>query len=114
MAKLKNKLDGDSQSLVHKDYTDALGIPRRVLVPDAETDLQTGIPVSLDLSPLYAHMPESFQRDFYEALHAQGLIEAKDYFVPGAAEKFRAAMLSVIRHDFLSAQSIANQELKHG
>lgn len=94
-----------------QDYVDDDGIPKRVILPLGETDPSMGIPVSLDLSSLYSHMPETFQRELYEALHAQGLVEAADYFKPGAAERFKAAMLSVIRHDFLSVQAIAIQEL---
>lgn len=98
---------------VKKDFTDSEGIPQRVLVPPDETDLQTGIPVSLNLSALYGHMPAEFQRELYQSLHAQGLVEAADYFKPGASDRFRAAMLTVIRHDFLSVQTLAMEESKH-
>lgn len=101
------------QPLVKKDFTDPDGIPQRVLVPEGETDLKTGIPVSLDLSPLFSHMPEGFQRDLTQALHARGLVEAKDYFAPGAADLFRSAMLSVIKHDFLSVQALAKEVTQH-
>jgi hypothetical protein len=94
-----------------EDYIDALGIPRRVLVPEGETDLKMGIPLSLDLSPIFGHMPPAFQRDLYAALHAQGLVEAKDYFVRGAAERFRAAMFTVIAHDFTNVQTLAKEVL---
>lgn len=96
-----------------RDYVDERGIHQRVIVPNGETDLKTGIPVSLDVSSLYGHMPDTWQRDFYEALHAQGLVEPGDFFKPGAADRFKAAMLSVIRHDFLSVQALANEELSH-
>lgn len=96
---------------IRKDYTDPAGIPSRVLVPEGETDLSTGIPVSLDLSPLYPHMPPEWLRALYEALHAQGLVEAPDFFKPGADQRAKAALLSVIRSDFLNMQAIAKQEL---
>jgi len=99
------------QNLVEKTYTTNDGLPAVVLIPDDETDLDTGIPVSLDLTALYVHMPIDFQQRLYTALHAQGLVKAKDYFAAGAADRFKAALLSVIRHDFLSAQKIAKQEL---
>lgn len=101
-------------SITRHDFVDEQGIPKRVLLPQGETDPQTGIPVSLDLSGLYDHMPDGFLRDLYGALHAQGLVEPGDYFKPGAADHFRAAMLTVIRRDFLNAQALAKQELHNG
>lgn len=97
--------------VVRKEYIDDAGVNRVVLLPKGETDVKAGIPVTLDLSPLYGHMPDKFQRELYAALHAQGLVEAADYFKTGAAERFRAAMLSVIKHDFPSVQSLAKEEL---
>ena len=90
--------------------TDESGITRLVLLPEGETDAKMGIPVSLDLSPLFGHMPPEFQKALYDALHANGLVVAKDYFKPGSDQRFKAAMLSVIRHDFLSVQSLAKTE----
>lgn len=97
-----------------KTYTDDTDIPRVVLVPAHETDLKKGIPLSLDLTELFGHMPQEFQRAFYKALHAQGLVEPKDYFQRDAAERYRRALISVIKHDFLSIQALANEELQHG
>jgi hypothetical protein len=94
-----------------ESYQDGSGIPRVVLVPAGETDLRKGIPVSLDLSPLFGHMPQTFQTAFYEALHTQGLIEPADYFKPDALERYRRALVTVIRHDFLSIQALAKEEL---
>lgn len=102
-----------SKPLISKPYTDPLGIPKRVFIPEGETDLSTGIPASLDLSTLYEAMPTDFLRRLYEALHAQGLVEASDYFKPDASQRFKAAMLTVIRHDFLAAQTVAKDELNH-
>lgn len=98
-------------NFVRRDYIDLDGIPRRVLIPESETDNAMGIPVSLELSDLFGHMPVPFQQSLYEALHAQGLVEASDFFLPDAGKRFRAAMLSVIKHDFLSVQTIAKEEL---
>lgn len=99
--------------LRRQDFTDREGVPHRVLLPEGDTDISAGIPVSLDLSPLYGHMPASFQAELYQALHAQGLVEPEDYHKPGADQRFKAAMLSVIRHDFLSVQQLIQQENKH-
>ncbi len=101
------------QNIVERNYTRDDGTPAVVLIPDDEPDSSTGIPVSLDLSSLYGHMPADFQQRLYIALHAQGLIKPKDYFVAGAADRFKAAMMSVIRADFLSCQRIAKEELNH-
>lgn len=97
-----------------KTYEDGSGIPRVVLVPEGEPDLKKGIPVSFDLSPLFGHMPPTFQREFYAALHAQGLVEAADYFKAGAAERYQAALRTVLKHDFLNIQTLAKKELNHG
>jgi hypothetical protein len=104
---------GKPASFERKTYEDNAGIPRVVLVPPGEKDLKAGIPLSFDLTPLFGHMPKEFQREFYQALHAQGLIEASDYFKPGAAERYRRALFTVIKHDFLSIQALADKELNH-
>src|SRR5690348_9261519 len=96
----KDALREEQKPFERKTYEDGLGISRVVLIPPGEKDMKTGIPVSLDLTPLYGHMPADFQREFYAALHAQGLVEAADYFKPGAAERYRRALFTVIKHDF--------------
>lgn len=93
------------------NFKDDSGIPRVVLIPKGETDHQAGIPVSLDLTPLFGHMPPAFLSAFYQALHDQGLIEPADFFKSGAAERYRRALFTVIKHDFLSVQALANKEL---
>ena len=96
-----------------QSYKDDAGVPRVVFVPAGE-DPKMGIPASLDLSELFGHMPKAFQTEFYEALHAQGLIEPADYFKPDSADRYARALRSVIKHDFLSVQAIAQKEIKHG
>lgn len=96
---------------VEKSYIDASGIPTRVLVPEGATDLRAGIPVSLDISTVYEHMPPQFVVDLTVALHTQGLVKPQDYFQPGASDHYKAALLMVIRHDFLNLQALAKQEL---
>lgn len=59
------------------------------------------------LASLYEHMPPGFLERLTQALHARGLVEPGDYFKAGASERFRSAVLSVIRHDFSSAQALA-------
>lgn len=109
----KDEIRANAAPYERKAYEDGSGIPRVVLVPPGEKDLKTGIPVSFDLSPLYGHMPAEFQRELYKALHAQGLVEPADYFKPGAAERYQRALRDVLKHDFLSIQTLANEELKH-
>lgn len=94
-----------------KTFRDDSGINRVVLVPEGETDLRKGIPISLDLTPVFGHMPEAFQRELYAALHAQGLIEPTDYFKKGAAERYRRALQTVIKHDFTNILALANKEI---
>jgi hypothetical protein len=105
------KPNNDPPPYARETYVNNLGIPQVVLLPEGETDVEMGIPLSLDLTPLFGHMPEAFQREFYKALHAQGLIEPADFFKSGAADRYRRALLTVIKHDFLSIQAIAKQEL---
>ncbi len=87
------------------------GVPQRVLVPEGSSDLSAGIPVSLDISGLYEHMPQEWVRDFTVALHAQGLVKPQDYFQAGASDRYKQALLMIIRHDFLSIQALAKREL---
>lgn len=103
--------NGSPPPFKRQTFTNGLGIPQVVLLPEGETDVATGIPVSLDLSPLFGHMPETFQRAFYTALHAQGLIEPADYFKNGAADRYQRALRTVLKHDFLNIQAIAKEEL---
>lgn len=94
------------------DTTDALGLPKRVLIP-AGADPSEGIPVSFDFEQVYARMPAPFIAELTKACWARGLIEPCDFLKPGADQLFKSAMLSVIKHDFLSVQTIA-QEICHG
>lgn len=95
------------------NFINDLGHPQVVLVPQAETDPRKGIPLSLDLSPLFGHMPDAFQQTLYKALHAQGLIEPADFFKSGASERYQRALRDVLKHDFLSIQALAKEELKN-
>lgn len=108
----KTEAGRPAPEIVERQYVDASGIPRVALLPKGETDTAMGIPVSLDLSPLYQHMSESWLRDFTAALHAQGLIKPQDFFVAGASDRYKAALLMVIRADFLSIQALAKEELQ--
>lgn len=96
------------------DYTDALGIPRRVLLPDEASgiDPSEGIPLSLDLDDLYAHMPPDFLRRLYTELWARGLVEPQDYLRPGAADLFMAALRAVVKYDALNAIALAKEVSK--
>jgi hypothetical protein len=100
-----------------KDYTDALGIPRRVALPDNFNgdDFSEGIPVSFDLDAVYGDLPAEFRRKLYAACWDQGLITPCDYAQPGASEKFHRALLIVIKLDFVSAiLPLAREVCNHG
>lgn len=98
-------------SLVPTDTVDARGLQRRVLVTaDGSSPTSEGIPISLDVSALYPHMPLAFVVALTDALWAVGLIEPKDYLAAGAAEKARAALLSVVKRDALDLISYAKEQ----
>lgn len=101
------------KNTVEKDYVDASGLATRVLVPEGSSDLSAGIPVSLDISNAFTHMPPSFVVDFTRALHTVGLVKPSDYFQPGASDKYKQALFMVIRSDFLTLQALAKEELDH-
>lgn len=98
------------------DYTSADGLPQRSLIPaDANgIDPSEGIPLHLDLDPLYGHLPLEFRQRLYNALHARGLIEPADYLKPGAAEVYMAAMRHIFKQDALSAIRLAKEVINHG
>jgi len=98
---------------VEKKYTAPDGVPSVVLIPEDANDLSAGIPVSLDVSNLYTHMPHEFVVEFTAALHAQGLVKPSDYFQKGASDRYKAAVFMVIRNDFLSIQALAKKELEN-
>ena len=112
-SKAKSSWAKESSPYERKAYEDGSGITRVVLVPPGEKDVQAGIPISLDLSEFFGHMPADFQRELYSALHAQGLIEPADFFKPGAAERYQAALRTVLKHDFTVIQTLASKELKN-
>jgi len=96
------------------DYRDNDGIMRRVLVPTSgEAEPSEGVPVSLPVDYLYEHMPIEFRQRLMEALYTNGFIEPDDYLKAGAAERIRAAWLSVIKRDVLDIQQYA-KEYKNG
>lgn len=114
MSKNSNRTKANGEDKFTKTtYHDDQDIPRVVMLPPGETDATMGIPTSLDLTPLYGHLSADFQKRLYTALHARGLVEPADYVKPGAADRFRAAMLSAIKHDFTSVLALVQEELKH-
>lgn len=97
------------------EYNDERGVKRLVLLPDDSTaDPREGIPLDLDIGILYPHMPPAFVAELTNALHARGLIQPRDYLAPGAAEKIRAALLSIVKRDTMDilalAKELANNE----
>ncbi len=98
-------------SIVERKYTAPDGVQSLVLVPEGSNNLAAGIPVSLDISALFKHMPDEFVVSFTAALHEQGLVKPEDYFQRGASDRYKAALLMVIRNDFLSIQALAKQEI---
>lgn len=107
----KSQFTPPSAQPVERKFVDDRGVPSVVLVPQGATNLAAGIPVSLDISGLFKHMPDEFVVEFTAALHAQGLVKPTDYFQRGASDRYKAALLMVIRHDFLNIQALAKQEL---
>lgn len=92
---------------IRVDYVDNDGIRRRVLLPREGLEPSEGVPVSVDTSQLYGHMPLEFRVRLAEALYARGLVEPQDFFRPGAHEQTRDAVLDVARYDALNIISLA-------
>lgn len=91
--------------------TNDAGLPGVVIHPEG-ADPQEGIPVHLDLDALYGHLPVEFRAKLYQALHERGLIEPADYLSPGADQRFKSAVLHVIKHDFFNVQQLAREALQ--
>lgn len=92
------------------DYTDSDGILRRVRIPDSGAfDLTEGIPVSLPVDQLYMHMPIEFRRELVNTLWEMGFIEPRTFLNPGAAERIRAVILSIVKHDVFDIMSLARE-----
>lgn len=98
------------------DYVSAEGLPQRSLIPADANGIppEEGIPVHLDLDPLYGHLPLEFRQRLYQALWTRGLIEPRDYLQPGAAERYMAALRAVVKEDALSAIALAKEVIHHG
>ncbi len=100
------------------DYTDGNGLPRRVLLPDNGMTYspEEGIPLDLydDLDDLYKHMPDEFKANLIRELWARDLIEPADFMQASAPDRYRQAMLMVIKYDAMNAISLAKERLDHG
>ena len=97
------------------DYVDREGIKRRVLMPsDDGTSPDEGIPISLPVDELYAHMSLEFRQRLVEALWAVGLIESSDFLQRDAPDRIRAALLSVVKRDTMDILNLARETMKHG
>lgn len=96
--------------MIKRDFVDAYGFRRRSLIPDDTADPNEGIPCSLALEVLYAHMPITFQLALNQAFWDVGLIEPGDFLRAGATEKIRAAWLSVVKHDVFAIQGFAKEQ----
>lgn len=94
------------------DYITKDGIMRRVQIPDSgAVNLDEGIPISLHVDDLYPHTSIDFRRELVNQLWDMGLIEPKNFLQPGATEKIRAVLLSIIKHDALSIVSFAKESV---
>jgi hypothetical protein len=90
------------------EIVDDDGLPSIVLHPDT-LPADEGIPVHLDLTPIYGHLPDEWQRQLYAALWARGLKLPEDYLKPDAANQFKSALLHVIKHHFPDVQQLARE-----
>ena len=97
--------------MITRDFYDAKGIKRRVLVPDDQASVEEGIPISVPVDELYTEMPLPFRQRITEALFNRGLIEPQDFFKPGASELVRNAILDVCKFDALDIITMAHKML---
>lgn len=97
------------------DYVDKHKIKRRVQVPDTgAVNLEEGIPISLHLDELFPEAPIEFRRELINQLWDMGFIVPNDFLQPGAADRIRAVLLSVVKHDAMSIQAYAREVLNNG
>ena len=94
------------------DYVNNDGIMRRVSIPDSgAVNLDEGIPISLPIDNLFLHMPIEFRRELVNSLWDVGLIEPSHFLQPGATERIRAALLSIVKHDAMSVVAYAKESI---
>ncbi len=92
------------------DYTDSDGILRRVRVPDTGAfDVSEGIPISVPVDQLYMHLSVEFRRELVNTLWERGFIEPEHFLQPGAAERIRAVILSLVKRDVFDIMSLAGE-----
>lgn len=100
------------------EFTDSLGKPRRVLLPDNGVDYppSEGIVVDMydDLDALYNHVPVEWNVRLAQELKRRDLVEPEDFLAPDAPTRFRSAMLTVIKHDAMNAIAIAKERMDNG
>ncbi len=82
------------------DTIDQSGRKKRVLIPDDAPDehADMGIPVSIDLIPLYPDNP-AFAHALEKALWERGLITPENFTQGGCESLVRSALQSVLKND---------------
>lgn len=96
------------RKLIVTEAVNDAGLPGVFLSPEG-IDPSEGIPIHLDLTPLYGHLPDDWQQQLYAALWARGLRLPADYLQPDAANRFKSALLHVIKHHFDAVQHLARE-----
>lgn len=94
---------------LRKDFQDETGQWHRVLIPDDRADLNEGVPLSLPIERIYAHMGSDFVARLSAALFAHQLVEPNDFFRPGAHEQVQEALLDVVRFDAHNIIALARE-----
>lgn len=99
------------QPIIAHDVEDEEGRPVRLLTPEGQPP-EGGIPTHLNLTEIYGHLPVEFQRAIIRACWERGLIEPQDFLQADSAGKFRQALHSVIRNEWLKVLHLAQENTK--
>ena len=98
------------------DYVDPSGFKRRVFIPDGMEieDVSEGIPVSLDLMPLFEDFPPERVAVLSNELWDRGLISPSDFTRKEAPDIIRSALLSFVKTDTMDIMALAKERSRDG
>lgn len=100
--------------MIVRDYDDKYGIRRRVLLPDDDTNVEEGVPISMFWDAFFLERGFSlgFVKRFVDETWGRNLITPQECADQRNAELLRAAWLGAAKADVLDLQGLAREQLK--
>lgn len=100
--------------MVTRDYEDKYGIKRRVLLPDDDTKVDEGVPISMFWDAFFLERGYSlgFVKRWVDETWGRNLITPDECANQHNAGLLRAAWLGAAKADVLDLQGLAREQMK--